>query len=256
MKKLLIIFSILILLPLIALAQTDIEFNLENLFLNEQTTSLVTIKDFNLVWSVDTYTPFNYEGRNLPSRGSEIKVEAIVNILSGNPYNLKFSWFLEGVFQRSKSGYGKDVFSFSAVQRSGSFHTIKLQIFNDDRSVFEEKSIQIPVVEPELIIYPSNGNSHFSNQMSKLSTVLSNKEFSFVAKPYFFSVKKLTDLTFKWNYPGKEPIISSDYNASVLRLNVSSNTLGEITENDLRVSATNTKDPRQSASQTIKLEIY
>lgn len=256
MKKLLVIFFILILFPLSAIAQTETEFNLENLFLGEQATSLVAINNFNLIWSVDTYTPYNYEGRNLPSRGSEIRVEAIISVSSGSPNNLKYSWFLEGVFQRSKSGYGKDVFSFSAVQRPGGFHIIKLQIFNDDRSVFQEKSIQIPVVSPEIIVYPSNGNSHFSNQASKISTVLSNKEFSFIAKPYFFSIKRLIDLTFEWNFPGKEPIISSDYNASVLSLTVSSNKLGELIENDLRVNAKNTKDPRQEASQIIKLNIY
>ncbi len=256
MKKLLIILSILSLSPLMVLAQTEIEFDLENLFLGEQTTSLVNIDDVNLVWSTDTYTPYNYEGRNLPSRGSEIKVEALVKILSGNAYNLKYSWFLEGIFQRSKSGYGKNTFSFSAVQRADSFHTVRLQVFNDDRSIFQEQSIQIPVVSPELIIYPSNGNSHFSNQASTISTVLSNKEFSFVAKPYFFSIKGLSDLTFEWNFPGKEPIVSSDYNASVLRLTVSSNKLDESIENSLRVSVKNTKDPRQEASQTIKLNIY
>src|SRR4030042_2316781 len=131
MKKLLIIFSILILFPLGAAAQTETEFNLENLFLGEQTAPIVVIRDFDLIWSVDTYAPYNYEGRNLPSRGSEIKIEAIVNILSGNPYSLKYSWFLEGVFQKNKSGYGKDTFSFSAVQRANSFHTVRLLIFND-----------------------------------------------------------------------------------------------------------------------------
>ena len=43
----------------------------------------------------------------------------------------------------TKSGYGKTSFSFNAAKGSDDFHTIKLQVFNEDRSVFEEKSINL-----------------------------------------------------------------------------------------------------------------
>ena len=239
-KTIITITTITTLLPLIALAQLDL--NLDNLFLNEEISPAITINKLDLIWSADTYTPYEYQGRALPVVGSEIEVAAIVNTSGGRAGDLKYSWFLEDVFQRSKSGYGKNRFSFYVLQHAGANHTVRVQVFNDDRSVFEEKTIQIPIVEPEIIL--------------QSSATSSNREFSFVAKPYFFSIKKLTDLSFEWYVPGQEAIISSDYDASVLNLNIGGKTDQSFLENDLRVSVSNIQDPRQEASQTIKFEIY
>lgn len=193
--------------------------------------------NIDLIWSTNTYVPYVYQGRTLPSQGSEITVEAIVNI-SG----LYYSWFVDGIFQEDKSGYSKNVFSFLVLQRPDAYHVIKSQAFNDDRSIFQEKSIKIPIVEPELAI-----NS---------STISPGREFSFVAKPYFFSIKKLTDLEFEWHFSGQEPIISSAYDASVLDLTIAGKEDIEILENDLWVSVKNKIEPSQKAFQTIKVLIY
>lgn len=239
MKKYLIVISILGLLPLMSFAQLD--FNLDSLFNNFDIASNITVHNVDLIWSADTYAPYQYQGRNLPSVSSKVVVEAIVNA-SGDAKSLKYSWFLEDIFQRSKSGYAKDSFSFYVNQRPGSNHTVRLQVFNEDRSVFIEQEIKIPIVEPELII--------------DSKTISPGKEFSFIAKPYFFSINKLTDLTFEWFVPGQEAIISSDYDASVLDLNISGKENDEVLKSALRVSAQNNKDPRQKASQTINVLIY
>ena len=216
----------------------------------------IAINGFELIWSTDAYTPYEYQGRALASQGSEVTVEAIVSAVNGDPDSLKYSWFLDNIFQRTKSGYGENSFHFYVLQYSGAYHIIKLQIFNEDRSVFEEKTIKIPVVEPEVIVYPSNGNGYFSNQTSKTSFVLAEKEFSFIAKPFFFGVKELTGLSFEWRFPGQEPIISSDYDANVLALTISGKENEEILENNFWVSVTNKTDPRQKVSQRIKIQIY
>ncbi|MDP2947013.1 MAG: hypothetical protein Q8N88_02775, partial [Nanoarchaeota archaeon] len=214
----------------------------------------ISINKFELIWSSDTYTPFDYQGRNLPVIGSKITVNAILNVSGGDIRNLKYSWFLEDIFQQNKSGYGKNEFYFYAQKRPGSYHTIRLQIFNEDRTVFEEKIIQIPVTKPELLIYSSNGNSHFLNQASKISAVLAGKTFSFIAKPYFFSISKLTDLIFEWTINRQQPIISSDYNASVLHLDVPLE--AKSTENEILVNVKNSTAEEQKAYQTIKINIY
>jgi hypothetical protein len=216
----------------------------------------VRINKFELIWSVDTYTPYNYQGRNLPIVGSKITVNPIISASGGNVKSLKYSWFLEDVFQQNKSGYGKDSFYFYAQQRPGTYHTVKLQVFNDDRTVFEERSIQIPITEPEVVFYSSNGNSHFSNQASIIYTVLAGKTFSFVARPYFFSIKKLTDLIFEWTFSGGEPIISSDYDASIFNLTISNKNSGQTTESNLWVNVKNTLDETQKAFKSMKINIY
>ena len=244
--------TVTILLPLMGLAQLD--FDLNNLF-DIETAPDITITNLELIWSSDTYVPYEYTGRALPSPGSKITVEAIVNAI-GNTFNLKYSWFLEDIFQRTKSGYGKDSFSFYVNQRGGGYHTIKAQIFNEDRSIFDERTIKIPIVEPEVAIYSSNGSSYFSDQAIKVSTILSDKKFSFITKPYFFSIKKLTDLSFEWRFANQEPIISSAYNANILDLTITEKTDKEISENNLWVNITNKINSRQKVSQMIKVQIY
>jgi len=225
-------------------------------FTSAETTQSITINKFDIIWSADTYTPYNYQGRNLPVPGSKLIVNAIINASGGSAKDLKYSWFLEDIFQQNKSGYGKDSFYFYVQQRPGAYHTVRLQIFNEDRTIFEEKSIQIPITSPEIVFYSSNGNSHFSSQASTTSIVLADKKFSFVAKPYFFSIKKLTDLIFEWTLSGKEPIISSDYDASIFNLTISGKTSNETLESNLLVNVKNPRDERQNAFGSMKIDIY
>lgn len=239
-KTIITIIIITTLLPLTVLAQLD--FDLDSLFNTSNIGSYITVNSVNLIWSVDTYTPYEYEGRKLPVIGSKVIIEAIVNTSGGDAKSLKYSWFLEDIFQRSKSGYGKDGFYFYVQQRPGACHTVKVQIFNEDRSVFEERTIQIPIVEPELVV-----NS---------STISPGKEYSFIAKPYFFSISKLADLTFEWHFSGQEPIISSDYDASILDLTITNKQNNELLEKELWVSVQNKEETRQKASQTINVIIY
>lgn len=248
----LIIVLILSLLPLVGFAQFD--FDINDLFdtydPNPDSSNVVT--NFYLIWSANTYVPYEYQGRALPSQGSEVMIEAAVSLSSGNADNLNYNWFVDGIFQENKSGYGKNVFSFSVLQRPGAYHIVKGQISNEDKSLFEERSTKIPVVEPELVVC-----SGFSDQANKTSLVLAGKNSSFIAKPYFFGIKKLTDLEFEWHFTGQEPIISSEYDASVLNLSITGKeTTEEVSENSLWVSVKNKTEPSQSAYQTIRVQIY
>jgi hypothetical protein len=229
-----------------------LDFNLEDLLNSTTSTPNIAINRFDLIWSADTYTPFGYEGRNLPTIGSEVRVDTIINASGGNAKSLKYSWFLEDIFQQNKSGYGKDSFSFYIQQMPGEYQTIRVQAFNDDRTIFEEKTIQIPVAKPELIVYPSKGNSHFSNQASGNYLNILGEKISLIVKPYFFSIKKLTDLTFEWGLAGQQPISSSDYDASILNLTVR-NASG--TNNNLYIGVINPGEERQNMSKNINLNI-
>jgi len=240
------IFIFIALLPIIGLSQTDY-FN---------TAPSISVKNIDLIWFVDTYTPYGYQGRALPSEGSQVTVEALVETSGGKASSLKYSWFLDDIFQKDKSGYGKTTYYFYVNQKPGNLHRVKLQVFNEDRSVFREKTIEIPIVEPEIVIYPSNGNAHFSDQASQVSTVLAGKEFSFIAKPYFFSIERLTDLTFQWRFAGRQPIISSEYDANVLDMTISGKEDKGTLEKNLWVDVVNKTESRQKANQSIKIRVY
>lgn len=247
--------------PVIILAQIDPNsFNIDlNQLLNIETLNPspnLEINNIELIWNNDSYVPPLYQGRALPSIGSKVSIDAIVSASGGNISNLKYSWFVDDIFQQNKSGYGKNSFYFYANQRPGNYQTIKVQIFNDDRTVFEERTIQIPIVNPEIAIYPSNGNNYIADRVNKVSVILSNQEFSFFARPYFFSIEKFADFVFEWSFAGQEPIISSDYGANVLNLTITDKTDNEITDKNLWLRVSNKFEKRQEASQIIKVKIY
>ena len=157
MKKLSIFLIICLLfsaIPLDIFGQFDDFWIMDDMLLeNSGDNEEITLKTLELYWSTDTYVPFNYQGRKLPTKGSWVFVESHLEISGGNPENLKYSWFLDDIFQESKSGYGKDVFQFVVRRLNNSSHTVLLKVFNESRSFLVERSINIPITNPELILY-------------------------------------------------------------------------------------------------------
>ena len=214
--------------------------------------SEITLRNVELYWSADTYVPFNYQGRALPVKNSFVTIDVYLEISGENPKNLKYSWFLDGFFQESKSGYGKDSFRFGVRKTKGDSHEVLVKIFNESRSFLIERTIKTPIAEPEIVVSPLSENSIFS----KIITVLSGKEISFIAKPYFFSIDKLANLTFNWQINGQQPTTSSDYGASILNLTIPEKKGTKLLEKELQINVTNRVNSGQRASQKIKLQIY
>ncbi len=199
MKKIFILIpALLLFIPIIIGAQIDDSWmNMLNEQITEPQISLQTLE---LYWSADGYAPFGYGGRVLPTQESFVTVDIDLKISGGNPKSLKYSWFLDGIFQEAKSGFGKDGFKFGIRRTKGTSHTVLLKVFNESRSFLVEKTAIIPVVGPELVIYNKN-NSQVSlayNSSAKSFKVISNQESSFLALPYFFNIKSLKDLEFEW----------------------------------------------------------
>ena len=235
-----IIISLLLFHPLVGFAD-DININtlLNEIISGEQMTSpVIAVTKFDLSWSADTYTPIDYIGRALPVSGSKIYVETVVSVANGDAKNLKYSWFLEDIFQKNKSGYGKNSFYFYAKSMSGRSHVVRVQIFNENRTIFQEKTIKIPVVNPEIVLTRKN-----------------TKNLSIIARPYFFSIDKLTDLKFEWMLIGQSPITSSNYNASVLDINVLNKNGTELIEQELMINVKNLKSEIQNAHNSIKINL-
>jgi len=255
MKKIKTILIITIfLLPLITSAQIDFFNDLFNTQENTDVEPEISLQNLTLVWSADTYTPYEYQGRTLPVVSSEVTVSAILEISGNSPERLKYSWFLDDVFQEDKSGYGRDDFKFRIRNTKSKSQTVSLQIFNESRSFFIERSLTIPVVEPEVIIYPSRS----SDQGNQTSAVKAGRTSSFVAKPYFFSIEKLTDLTFEWHFANNVRLtaVSSTYGANILDLLVSEKTDNQVLEQNLLLDVKNKTNSFQDASKMIKVQIY
>jgi len=210
----LLIFFLILSFPINTLGQFDNFWLIENEYQMDQTGTeegeeignVIILQNIDLYWSTNTYAPLNYQGRKLPTKGSWVSVFADLKISGENPINLKYSWFLDGIFQENKSGYGKDSLDFMARRANGLSHNVLLKIFNDSRSFVIERSISIPIVSPGVVLHQLYRGSYFSNHTNEKYYIPNNETISFIVLPYFFDVKKITDLNFKWTVPGQEPI--------------------------------------------------
>lgn len=238
----LIICLLLFSIPLILLAQLDDLWMPDNMLLQDTIEQEINLKTLELYWSADTYVPFGYQGRALATKGSLVTVEADLDIVGGDPENLKYSWFLDDIFQGAKSGYGQDKFQFYVRRFNGARHTVLLKVFNESRSFLVEKSITIPITSPELVVHGD-------------FDVIADKETSFLALPYFFNIKSLKDLEFEWTL-GDKSVRESSFIANVFGLKIINKQVGGSLEETLRVIATNKRQTDQRVQKLIKINIY
>jgi len=268
MKKisLILIIACLLIFPFRAFAQDVIDF-LDQL-INEGTMEedfdannpaaadqLINLKSLELIWYTDSYVPYDYPGRALASEDGFITVETILETEGGNPANLQYSWFVDNRFEEEKSGYGKKNFSFGVRRGAQSSHIILVKIFDDAGSFYAEKSVTIPLVAPEIVIYTYGGNAHFSAHSKNYSTVLSDKKISFIARPFFFGIKKLTDLSFEWRI-AQNKITANSANNAILDLTLKGKEDKKEFEENLNLLISNKAFTEQKALKNVLLKIY
>ncbi len=217
----------------------------------------ITLNSVDLYWSADSYVPFGYQGRALPVKGSSIIVEVDLDITGGNSQNLKYSWFLDDVFQEAKSGYGQDRLQFYIRRGNHASHDVLVKIFNESRSFYLERSMSIPVTAPELVIYKRDNSEvnlpYFAS--AKSFKVQSEKEFSFSAIPYFFNINSVRDLEFEWSL-GEKSVEESSLTANIFGLKIVNKEVEGTLKEKLKVSATNKQERDQRIQKVINIEIY
>jgi len=270
MKKTGLILFIIILfgfLPPISLAQFDY---LDNMINNDQsiyeitnpgtnttTGEEFTLKNIEMIWSTDSYVPYDYPGRALAAVDGFVDVTVVLDVSGGNPANLQYSWFVDNMFDEAQSGYGRINFRFGVRKFANEAHTVLVKIFNDSNSFYMEKTLTIPIVAPEVLIYPSIQNSDFSEQANLLLLASSNKKSSFIAKPFFFSIKKPSDLNYSWRISGQEMVNASGYNANILNLAATQRNANDPRTRNLLLTVDNgAMYPGQSALKSIVMQLH
>lgn len=244
------------LFPLIIWGQLDDLWMLDDMFL-ENTEEGINLKTLELFWSADSYVPFGYQGRALPTKGSLVTVGAYLDVSGGDPKNLRYSWFLDDIFQEAKSGYGQNSLKFGVRRFNGSSHTVLLKVFNESRSFLVEKSITIPITSPEIVVYNKNGSQINLPYTASMKTfkVISDKEASFLALPYFFNIESLTDLEFEWAL-GDKTVKDSSWLANIFGLKIINKKVEGSLAETFRVIVTNKEQSDQKIQKVIKINIY
>lgn len=157
-----------------------------------------------LVVNANTYTPYFYAGRKLPSSGSDVTVRALVfknntQVQSG----LSYLWKVGNSVQNGGAVQGADMLSFSP-----SFETeivVSVDIVNTQGEVLGHETRVIPLAEPELYFYERNPLRGLLPTALHDPYTLIGDEMNMRAEAYFIDDDLASGHAFaQWYIDGKE----------------------------------------------------
>jgi len=158
-----------------------------------------------LLWQAETYTPFWYQGKALPSSESRVKMVAIAYILKNNsqpyrPEELIFTWYKDGKIMSQSSGAGRDSFTFISGKILAQ-DRIKVKVSTINNLTTAEKETVVRIREPQVLVYFDNPlTGPVTNQSLSARATAPNPLFTLLAEPFFFSLADLADnqIEFDW----------------------------------------------------------
>jgi len=194
-----------------------------------------------LTWTTDTYVPLEYQGKAMPSRGSNIEVTAILDSSQSNPENLTYNWFINEQIKKENSGQGKQTFNFNIGESITKEYRVKVEVTNNGELI--ASSIQLPLraQEPEIVIETNQGY-----------LIPGNQEVKFTARPYFFNINDLNDLDYQWSL--NNILASQGSNSASNILNIKIGEIDQVIKQTLSVLVKNTKYLIQRTQA--KIEIF
>lgn len=209
-----------------------------------------------LLWEAHTYTPPFYQGKALPTPGSEVKVVAIPDFIDRNGQTLStkdlvFHWTKDGHYLPTLSGIGQDSLTFN-LDTSGQASKISVEIINPLDSSSLAQSIIIPVYKPEVLFYedrPLEGVD-YNHALSGTYNLIKN-EVSIKAEPYFFSFLLPLALNYQWSV-NDNPINPTSVDPTLLTLRTQSNS--GLSSNKINLNISNPQSLFQTASNFFTLQ--
>ncbi len=165
--------------------------------------------EIDLLFESDSWVPPFYEGRALPSAGTDLILEAIPHFLnpdgtSVNPTSLIYTWKRNNEVIGNVSGLGK----FSVAIPSPSLYEndiITVDVASSDGTLSGEASVYVPSTQPVLTLYedhPLYGIRYPDARGDQ--TLISDSEMTFAAAPYFAEASSSNDplLQYAWQVNG------------------------------------------------------
>lgn len=173
-----------------------------------------------LLWQAHTYTPPFYKGKALVTPQSQITFVAIPDITNSNgtrvsPKNAIYKWSVDYSVQGSKSGYGKDTFTYDTDILLQS-HDFSVESYADgqDSTKSGEGDLTITPVTSGALVYINNPLYGTLFNKATFSTNMTIPELTFTAVPYYFSPETAgKSLAYQWNLNGVDLPTPSSQNS-------------------------------------------
>lgn len=164
---------------------------------------ILSPEDATILWeAVDSYVPPFYKGKKMPSQESLITISALPNFkLNNNSLDLEdavYLWSRNGNRILNMGGYGKGSITIKHNRLRPS-ENISVSVSDVGNSGKAEKSITIPIINPEIHWYYKNDNNFRKLVSVNRGLRVASGNIVLVAEPYFFSTSTNTaDLDYSW----------------------------------------------------------
>lgn len=190
------------------------------------------IGDADLLWTSDTTLPLGYKGRALPSPRSVIAITAFPRFFAGgervSSNSLVYGWFVNDKKLPESSGTAKRILYYRSTPAENASYKITVTISSPGKSIITEKSILIPTVSPELLLYEEKSleGPDMSRVLKNISMRPAEKK-NFRAVPYFFSKNGAADLEYTWRINGED--VTKDKRSYILEFGLVEEKVGAVT---------------------------
>ena len=208
--------------------------------------------DFILAWSSNSYVPADYEGRALPSLGSQITVAVMPAKKTLNSDTLTYRWLLDNELIGWANGQGKSSFRFAASHQDGAPHQIESQVLNaDGNQLLWRGFLTVKLVRAQILIREAGAG--YSAQ--EVLTTATGRDLKLFARPLFFHIKNPSEINFSWQFDGQTLASPDQKNLDQLTLKIPAGNLAATLTKSLKSTINHKTDPRQSATVNLNIEI-
>ena len=152
-----------------------------------------------IIVTADTTAPPFYEGRKLPTNGSTITATAHVFTQVGKTEGIySYLWKVNGKVQNGGALRGKNAISFSSVFDANV--QVSVDVLDGNGQLVAQRSIQIPMIKPEVYFYETNPLRGLSNVALPDPDIFIGDEVTLRAETYFMSALSQTaDMLAQWS---------------------------------------------------------
>ena len=163
--------------------------------------------EIDMLWKAQTYVPYAYKGKALPSFGSTITVVAVPSFGFGIHYDsseLIYNWILDYGKYPDRSGLGVDSFVFKSNTVSG-FNFVQVEVVSFDKKFRATGFVRVGSAKPEIIFYKNHAlEGVLYGEAIKNEINTDENQFLVRAEPFFFSEEDLSILSYAWEVNRKK----------------------------------------------------
>jgi len=157
--------------------------------------------DFQLdvVWSANTFIPYDYPGKALPGALSGITFYAIANV--ANPQELVYTWLVDDASSSrdgpDQTGLGRSTFNYVTFQIPQFTHKMRVMAQDPKTEKSAAISIELKTAMPEAYFYLEN-NRIYSKAETNIIKLSQNSEKNMMVRIFNINAQNINNINFKW----------------------------------------------------------